>query len=59
MIDKFLSLCTFWLPLFVAGIYLTIALAHLSKGNKGLFLMWLSYGLANCGMLYALTNGEK
>ena len=58
MLDKFLSFCVFWMPLIVTGIYSTIAIAHLMKGNKGLALMWLCYGLANVGMLWALTHNE-
>ena len=59
MLDKFLSLTVFWLPLLVAVIYFTIATAHVLKGNKGLGLMWLSYGFANTGLLYALHHGES
>lgn len=58
MVDKFLSFCVFWMPLIVAFIYFVIASAHLAKGNKGLAIMWAAYGAANCGMLYALRQGE-
>lgn len=58
MLDRFLSFCVFWMPLIVASIYFVIALAHFVKGNKGLGVMWGAYGLANMGMLYALTHGE-
>ena len=58
MIDKFLAFCVFWLPLMVALTYFTIAIAHALKGNKGLAVMWGSYGLANAGLLYAISHGE-
>jgi len=58
MADKFLSFCVFWMPLIVTVIYMTISSAHLAKGNKGLALMWLCYGLANVGLLYAIAHNE-
>ena len=58
MIDRFLQMCVFWLPLSIAFLYLTIAAAHVIKKNYGLATMWAAYGIANFGMIWALTHGE-
>lgn len=37
----------------VTGIYFAVGIMQATKGNPGGCLMWLSYGTANLGLLWA------
>jgi len=46
-----------YLPIIVAGIYLTTAILHLRKGEHAAFVMWSCYSLANIATVIALSQG--
>jgi len=44
---------SFGLIIAVTIIYFTVGIFQVSKGSPGFGLMWMSYGMANVGLLWA------
>ena len=48
-----------YLPLLVAGIYLTTGIIHAKKGEYPASVMWICYCIANIATVIALSGASK